>query len=64
MDKLLEIRDWTIHDAEKTIVQNVDFTLYTSQVNLLIGESGAGKSMLIKSLLGVLPERCLSLIHI
>ncbi len=58
VDKLLEIRDWRIHDAEKTIVQNIDFTLYTSQVNLLIGESGAGKSMLIKSLLGVLPERC------
>lgn len=58
MNKLLDIRNLTVRQGERCIIDRLDMTLYASQVNVLIGESGAGKSMLIKALLGALPEQC------
>ncbi|EGQ3912573.1 ABC transporter ATP-binding protein [Staphylococcus pseudintermedius] len=56
MNKLLNLNNLTVRQGERHVIESLDMTLYASKVNVLIGESGAGKSILIKALLGALPE--------
>lgn len=58
MNKLLDIHNLTVQQGERKLIDAFDLTLYQSKVNVLIGESGAGKSVLIKALLGALPAQC------
>ena len=59
-DNLLEIRDLSVEyhtdDAQIFAVNHVDLTLKKGQTLGLVGETGAGKSTIAKSILGILPK--------
>jgi len=56
---ILEVRDLTAtvirRGVERTVVHGASFTLFPGRSLGIVGESGAGKSMLIRSILGVHP---------
>ncbi|MDO9397149.1 MAG: ABC transporter ATP-binding protein [Herbiconiux sp.] len=58
-EPILEVRDLTAtvlrHGTTRTVVEGVGFTLERGRSLGIVGESGAGKSMLIRSILGVHP---------
>jgi ABC-type glutathione transport system ATPase component len=58
-DLILEVRDLTVtvlgRGIERTVVDGVTFSLARGRSLGIVGESGAGKSMLIRSILGVHP---------
>lgn len=61
MNKLVEIKNLEIsfqdfHGAFKA-VRDVSFDIYEGEALALVGESGCGKSVTAKSLLGLIPEK-------
>ncbi len=58
--KLLDIRDLTIYyksyDAEVHAVQNLSLSLDYGETLGLVGETGAGKTTTVKSVIGILPK--------
>ncbi|SMQ73657.1 oligopeptide transport system ATP-binding protein/dipeptide transport system ATP-binding protein [Agreia sp. VKM Ac-1783] len=58
-DLILEVRDLTAtvqrHGSERPVIEGVTFSLARGRSLGIVGESGAGKSMLIRSILGVHP---------
>ncbi|MCW8994190.1 MAG: dipeptide ABC transporter ATP-binding protein [Psychromonas sp.] len=54
-DELLKVQDLSISFDQKEIVKNVSFTLGKGQTVAIVGESGAGKSLLALSILQLLP---------
>jgi cationic peptide transport system ATP-binding protein len=59
--RLLDIRNLNIelnlHDRNVKAVESVNFSMKMAEVVGLIGESGSGKSLIAKALMGVLNER-------
>ena len=59
--RLLDIRNLNIelclHDERVKAVESVNFSMNMSEVSGLIGESGSGKSLIAKALVGVLNDR-------
>lgn len=54
---MIEVRHLTKSFDDKTVLHDVDATFYTGKTNLIIGQSGSGKTVLMKSLVGLLrPE--------
>lgn len=54
---MIEVKNLTKSFDGKTILHGVDATFYTGKTNLIIGQSGSGKTVLMKSLVGLLrPE--------
>ena len=54
---MIEIRDLTKSFDGRTVLHGIDATFYTGKTNLIIGQSGSGKTVLMKSLVGlVTPE--------
>ena len=50
--KLLTIKNLNISDKEgQAIIKNVDLNIYHQSLNVIIGESGAGKSLTVKAIL-------------
>ncbi len=60
MNTVLDIRDLDLvvrhHGRVASILSNMVLKVQAGQVHGLVGESGAGKSMLAKSILGILPQ--------
>ncbi|HWE71687.1 MAG TPA: ABC transporter ATP-binding protein [Stellaceae bacterium] len=58
---LVEVRDlhvaFTGHDATVSAVNGVSFNVVPGEVLCLIGESGSGKSVTMRALMGLLPKR-------
>lgn len=55
---MIEIKDVTKSFDGKTILHGIDATFYAGKTNLIIGQSGSGKTVLMKSLVGLLrPEK-------
>jgi phospholipid/cholesterol/gamma-HCH transport system ATP-binding protein len=55
---MIEVKGITKSFEDKTILHSVDATFYDGKVNLIIGQSGSGKTVLMKSLVGLLqPEK-------
>ncbi len=54
-NKLLKVQDLSISFAQQEIVKGVNFTLEKGQTLAIVGESGAGKSLLALSILQLLP---------
>ncbi|WP_041795333.1 ABC transporter ATP-binding protein [Pararhodospirillum photometricum] len=48
-------QDITVHHGDHTLVEPVSFTLAAGQAVTVLGESGAGKTLLTRALLGTLP---------
>ncbi|MBO4995490.1 MAG: ATP-binding cassette domain-containing protein [Muribaculaceae bacterium] len=54
---MIEVKHITKSFDGKTILHNVDATFYTGKTNLIIGQSGSGKTVLMKSIVGLVrPE--------
>lgn len=54
---MIEIKNVTKSFDGKTILHDISATFYTGKTNLIIGQSGSGKTVLLKSLVGLLkPE--------
>ena len=54
---MIEVRDLTKSFDGKTVLHHIDATFYTGKTNLIIGQSGSGKTVLMKSLVGLIrPE--------
>lgn len=54
---MIEVKGVTKSFDGKTILHGIDATFYTGKTNLIIGQSGSGKTVLMKSLVGLLkPE--------
>lgn len=50
---LLEARGVTIRFGDLVANQDVDFSIYPGEIHAILGENGAGKSTILKSLFGV-----------
>lgn len=51
---LVELRDMTLQFAKQTILSNIDLAIPRGQTVAIIGESGCGKTMLLKSVVGLI----------
>ncbi len=60
MRELLEVNNLSVSfktkEGEVQAVRNVSFTLRAGQILAVLGESGSGKSVLCKSIMGILPN--------
>lgn len=51
---MIEVKNLTKLFDGRTVLHGIDATFYTGKTNLIIGQSGSGKTVLIKSLVGLL----------
>ena len=64
---MIEVKNITKSFDGVTVLHDVSATFETGKTNLIIGQSGSGKTVMLKSLVGLMrPEKgkILSLIHI
>lgn len=55
---MIEVKNVTKSFEDKTVLHDVTATFYTGKTNLIIGQSGSGKTVLMKSLIGLIkPEQ-------
>lgn len=50
---MIEVKNLTKSFADKTVLQNINTVFETSKTNLIIGQSGSGKTVLMKNLVGL-----------
>lgn len=59
-DPILEVRNLHVHfetyDGIAEVINGVDFTLDKGETAALVGETGCGKSVTVKSIMGLLPS--------
>lgn len=51
---MIEVRNLTKSFGDKVVLDNINVTFETGKTNLIIGQSGSGKTVLIKNLVGLL----------
>lgn len=51
---MIEVRNLTKSFADKVVLDNINVTFETGKTNLIIGQSGSGKTVLMKNLVGLL----------
>ncbi len=51
---MIEVKNLTKSFEGRTVLNGIDATFYTGKTNLIIGQSGSGKTVLMKSLVGLL----------
>ena len=52
---LLRVDDLSVHAGSKTLLRNVSFALQAGECLTIVGESGAGKSLLAQAVMATLP---------
>lgn len=56
MNMLLKPENLSIFYKNKTILENISFSLYEKEILALVGKSGVGKTLLSRAILGLLPK--------
>lgn len=51
---MIEVRNLTKSSGDKVVLDNINVTFETGKTNLIIGQSGSGKTVLMKNLVGLL----------
>ena len=51
---MIEVKDLTKTFGDKTVLDNINMVFETGKTNLIIGQSGSGKTVLMKNLVGLL----------
>lgn len=51
---MIEVRNLTKSFGDKVVLDNINVTFETGKTNLIIGQSGSGKTVLVKNLVGLL----------
>lgn len=51
---MIEVRNITKSFPDKTVLQDVNASFFEGKTNLIIGQSGSGKTVLVKSIIGLL----------
>ena len=51
---MIEVRHLTKSFEDKTVLDDIDAVFETGKTNLIIGQSGSGKTVLMKNLVGLL----------
>ncbi len=54
---IIQIKELTIYQSTKAVLQAVNFTIHRGEFVFLIGKTGSGKSSLLKTLYGELPTK-------
>jgi phospholipid/cholesterol/gamma-HCH transport system ATP-binding protein len=54
---VISVRDITVGFAEKPVLDHLDLDVYRGEILGFVGGSGAGKSVLMRTILGLLPRR-------
>jgi phospholipid/cholesterol/gamma-HCH transport system ATP-binding protein len=52
-DVVVEAKDLTIGYGSRTVLQNLNFKVYSGEIFIILGGSGCGKSTLLKHLIGL-----------
>ena len=52
---MIEIKHLTKSFGDKTVLHDINTTFETGKTNLIIGQSGSGKTVLMKNIIGLLP---------
>ncbi|MGK4199861.1 ATP-binding cassette domain-containing protein [Fusobacterium sp. HC1336] len=55
--KLIDIKGLNLEIDGKVLLKNIDFSIKYGEIVALAGESGSGKTLTTKFILGILPER-------
>jgi len=50
--KILEVNDLSVRINERTIIENITFSVEKGEIIAIVGPNGGGKTTLIKSILG------------
>ena len=51
---MIEVKNLIKSFPDKTVLNNVSATFHDGMTNLIIGQSGSGKTVLVKSIIGLL----------
>ena len=54
---MIEVRNLTKSFGDKVVLDNINVTFETGKTNLIIGQSGSGKTVLMKNLVGLLEPK-------
>ena len=55
---MIEVKNLTKSFGDKTVLNNINMVFETGKTNLIIGQSGSGKSVLMKNLVGLIEPTC------
>ena len=50
---IIEVKDLKVSYSERTILENVNFEIYSGEIFVIVGGSGCGKSTLLRQLIGI-----------
>jgi phospholipid/cholesterol/gamma-HCH transport system ATP-binding protein len=56
-DTIIEVRGLTVGFDDRTVLDGVDLDVYRGEILGFVGGSGAGKSVLMRTIIGLLPRR-------
>ena len=56
MSDILNLSSLFVKDKRRYLLRDISFSLGEETTLVFIGESGSGKTMTLKSILGILPE--------